>query len=88
MLIEHMRSLPRLQPGENAYEKKEYFHVNTILTRLFRAKYPEWTQTTKSGSWDVNTIPNGEAWLFSKLLRGCAGAPVPEEVEAEDENDD
>jgi hypothetical protein len=86
MLIEHMRSLPRLAVGENPYKKKEYDHVNVILTKLFEAKYPEWKQRTADGLKSVDAIPNGESAVFHRLLRNCAGR-APEKV-AEYEDDD
>ena len=38
MLAEHLRSLPVLAQGENAYGKRQYYHVNCILVQLFQAK--------------------------------------------------
>ncbi|HWQ96468.1 MAG TPA: hypothetical protein VN538_00045 [Clostridia bacterium] len=79
MLVEHLRSLPEIAPTENTYNKPEYKHVNSILTRLFQAKYPQWTAKTKDGSYDVGAIPNGESSTFYWLLRNCAGR-APEEA--------
>lgn len=85
MLIEHMRALPELGDAENVYDKKEYSFVNRILTNLFRAKYPEWTQLSKDGAHDVGCIPNGEGEVFKWILRNCAGRAPAEIVPAEDE---
>ncbi|HWQ55917.1 MAG TPA: hypothetical protein VN442_19670 [Bryobacteraceae bacterium] len=87
MLTEHLRSLPEIAPTENTYNKPEYKHVNGILTRLFQAKYPQWTAKTKDGSYDVEAIPNGESNTFYWLLRNCAGR-APEEAADTDGRDD
>jgi hypothetical protein len=80
MLAEHLRSLPELGPGEDAYGKPEYHNVNVILTELFRAKYPHWTAKTSNGTHDVGALPKDGYPTFERLLRNCAGR-APEEIE-------
>ena len=86
MLIEHLRSLPELHAGENAFDKRECDHVNTILMHLFLAKYPNWTQRTKDGFRDGSAIPNGEGEQLSWMLRNCAGRAPAETSRFEDED--
>ena len=77
MLAEHMRALPLLQPGESPYDIPAYLHVRCILTRLFRAKYPDW-KVGKDGEWWIDSIPAGECAVYDDLFRNCAGrAPAP-----------
>jgi hypothetical protein len=86
MLIEHLRSLPELHPDEDPHHRQEYCHTNQILTSLFLAKYPNWTQRTKSGLRDGEAIPNGEGEQFSWMLRNCAGRAPAETPRFENED--
>jgi hypothetical protein len=89
MLIEHMRTLPEISAEESAYDKKEYFHINQILTRLFRAKYPGWTKMiSRNGesAHDADALPNGESRAFYFMLRNCAGR-APAEIAADDDEE-
>ena len=87
MLIEHMRGLPEIQLGESAYKKTEYTTMNHVLYELFKAKYPQWTQTIPGkGNPDVGGLPNGEDKNYTFMLRNCAGRALPELEEAEDED--
>ena len=87
MLAEHLRSLPALKDGEDFYKKPEYNIINRLLVEVFLAKYPQWTQTTETGSRYVGALPNGEGKVFERLLRNCAGR-APEERERQIGSDD
>lgn len=76
VLIDHLRGLPELEPGESPFTK--YDTVNRILTELFRAKFPEWKDTPRiNGHLDVDRLPEGESQFYMWMLRNCACRTVP-----------
>ena len=86
MLVEHMRSLPQLQPGEDPYKLPAYSRIRAVLTNLFRAKHPDWKPDNMGFYW-VDGIPAGDCAVFERLFRNCAGR-APEEYETADEGED
>lgn len=88
MMIEHLRSLPRLQPGESPWGKREYRLVNTLLGDLFEIRYPEWKLRNGESKRFITDLPHGEGQNFEYMLKYCAGAPISSDPLVVDEDDD
>jgi hypothetical protein len=85
MLVEYMRSLPLVQPGEDPWEVPTYDPMRTILRTLFRAKHPDW-KPDRNGTYLLDSLPAGQGAEYIRLLRNCAGRS-PIEVTDDDRDD-
>jgi hypothetical protein len=80
-LVEHLLSLPRLQPSEDPFRKPEYWPMNSMLTKLYELQFPHWKRRSQVEPLNVADLPKDSGNDFKWALRHCAGSTSAAEEE-------